>query len=234
MIRLDKYLANANFGSRKEVKQAIRKGLVLVNNEVCLDDDLKIDPKQDIVHYDEMLVNYDLVVYIMLNKPDGYVSATSDHLHPTVIELIDEIVPSNIFPVGRLDIDTEGLLLITNDGHFSHNLMSPKHHVPKTYYVEIEHPLSASDISALEAGIMIDNDEQCKGAEVEVLSDNAINLTIYEGKYHQVKRMLKAVNNEVLFLKRVKIADLHLDDTLAVGEWRYLTEADFTALNIKK
>ncbi|MGL5977586.1 MAG: pseudouridine synthase [Erysipelotrichaceae bacterium] len=230
MIRLDKYLANASLGSRKEVKNAIRKKLVTVNGEICKDDDRKIDETKDEVIFDGILVEYARHVYIMLNKPDGYLSATMDHNHPTVLELIDAIVPNDIFPVGRLDLDTEGLLLVTNDGTFSHRLMSPKRHVPKTYLVELAQPITTQGIQALEAGIDLGEGELCSPAQVVVRSEQTIELTIYEGKYHQVKRMMHAIDNEVTYLQRIRIADLELDPSLELGEWRYLNDADFAAL----
>ncbi|MGL5541280.1 MAG: pseudouridine synthase [Erysipelotrichaceae bacterium] len=230
MIRLDKYLANCSLGSRKEVKQAIRNKRVLVNGDVCRNDDRKIDPEVDEVVYDGFLIAYARHVYIMLNKPAGTICAASDTRYPSVLELIDDLVPNDIFPVGRLDVDTEGLLLITNDGAFSHSLMAPKKHVSKTYHVELEKVIDSDAIAQLEAGIVLDQDETCSPAHVERVDDTTILLTIFEGKYHQVKRMMHAVGNEVTYLKRVKIANLALDPQLELGQWRYLEEADFEAL----
>lgn len=229
-MRLDKYLANCGLGSRKDVKNMIRKGLVTVNGDICKNDDFKIDETTDEIICDGFLVNYSSHVYIMLNKPEGYISATEDQRYPTVLELIDEMMPKDIFPVGRLDVDTEGLLLITNDGQFSHRLMAPKKHVPKTYYVELERSIDQAAIQALEAGISLNEEEHCSPAIVEVVGEQTILLTIFEGKYHQVKRMMHAVDNEVTYLKRVKIGGLTLDENLEIGQWRFLDEADFHAL----
>lgn len=230
MIRLDKYISNCGLGSRKEVKILIRKGQVEVNGVVCRNDDFKIDENVDSIVVDGMQINYSSNVYIMLNKPEGYISATEDSRYPTVLELIDDIMPNDIFPVGRLDVDTEGLLLITNDGQFSHQLMSPKKHVSKKYYVELEKDITEDGIKKIEAGIWINEEEQCLPGSVDVIDARHIELTIYEGKFHQVKRMMHAIDNEVLYLKRVQIANLRLDETLDIGNWRYLTDEDFQEL----
>lgn len=230
MIRLDKYLAHAGIGTRKEVKQWIRKKHVSVNGVICIKDDTHIDETSDEVVLDGERIQYDRVVYIMLHKPDGVVSATSDAQYQTVLECIDTIIPKDCFPVGRLDIDTEGLLLICNDGKLAHALLSPKKHVDKTYYVEIREPLEKGDIELLESGTITLDDEVLKPAKVEVIDETSIYLTIQEGKYHQVKRMLQAVHNEVLFLRRERMGSLVLDTALKPGEWRYLTEEEIQVL----
>ncbi len=229
-MRLDKYLAHADVGTRKEVKQLIRKGHVCVNGEVCCKDDTKINEMEDIITVDGDEIYYESIVYIMLNKPQNVVSATSDSIHETVMDCIDVTIPKDCFPVGRLDIDTEGLLLITNDGKLAHRLLSPKHHVTKTYLVEIAHSLSDEDILRLENG-SIELDGECiLPAEVEIIDESFIKLHIREGRFHQVKRMLHAVNNEVLSLKRIAMKNLQLDDTLAPGEWRFLSDEEIRLL----
>ena len=229
-MRLDKYLAHANIGTRKEVKQLIRKGHISVNGEVCRKDDIKINEKEDVVTIDGEEIYYESVVYIMLNKPQIVVSATTDPVHETVMDCIDVTIPKDCFPVGRLDIDTEGLLLITNDGKLAHQLLSPKHHVTKTYLAEIAHSLSEEDIKRLENGTIELDGECILPAGVEVIDETFIKLHIQEGRFHQVKRMLHAVDNEVISLKRIAMKTLYLDDSLAPGEWRFLSEEEIRSL----
>lgn len=228
-MRLDKYLAYAGLGTRKEVKKMIRKGLVEVNQQVCKKDDHKLDELHDQVSVEGIDVTYVSEVYIMLNKPQGVISATQDEQHETVLDCIDEILPKDTFPVGRLDIDTEGLLLICNDGKLAHELLAPKHHVGKTYYVETRDPIESSMIEKLKQGIVIDED-LCVAGEVKKVSECAMELEIFEGKYHQVKRMLHAVGNEVVYLKRLRMGPLVLDETLQSGEYRYLYEEEIEQL----
>ena len=228
MIRLDKLLAKNGYGSRKEVKKLIRNCLVSVNGNIVKDDDIKIS-ENDIILVDGVRCYYQENYYIMLNKPAGYVSANEDSLHPTVMDLID-IYNNDMFCVGRLDIDTTGLCLITTDGKLAHNLLSNKKHVEKEYLVNIDHPLSLEDINKLSSGIMIDGNELCLPAKVNIINDTLITLTICEGKYHQVKRMLKAVNNEVIKLKRIRMKDLILDENLSEGQYRLLTEKEINKL----
>lgn len=234
MMRLDKYLAHANFGTRKEVKKMIRSGLVEVNDAIIKKDDYKIDETKDIVKLDGEIVSYQEFYYVMLNKPDGYVSATIDDRYPTVLDLIYEDFAFDLFPVGRLDMDTEGLLLLTNDGALSHDLLSPKKHVDKTYYVELEKAYTEEDIQALESGIALNEEEVCKEAKVQRINDTCMYLTIQEGKYHQVKRMAHAIQNEVIYLKRVRMGTLELDESLALGEYRMLSEAEVESLKGEK
>ena len=166
----------------------------------------------------------------MLHKPAGVITATEDKAHETVMSLLGEDARKDFFPVGRLDKDTEGLLLITNDGELSHALLSPRKHVPKTYFVEVPEKLDLGQIEALEQGLDIGDDKKTLPAKIEILDDTHIHLTICEGRYHQVKRMLKAVGSEVLYLKRVSFGTLTLDDTLEKGSYRPLTEEEITAL----
>ena len=252
-MRLDKFLANSGIGTRKEVKDILKNRKISVNDVFVKDGKIQIDEKKDIVKYENKIVNYKPFVYIMMNKPAGVISATEDNHHKTVIDLLnDEYRTYDIFPVGRLDIDTEGLLLLTNDGVLSHNLLSPKKHVDKKYYVKIANPLSEDDIKMLENGIKLEENFVTKKAKVEIIcngsekesknsdfdenknnkNENLVYITISEGKFHQVKRMFKAVNNEVLYLKRVKMGSLLLDEKLKLGEYRELTEEELNNLKV--
>lgn len=234
MMRLDKFLAHANYGTRREVKKIIRSGWVSVNDQIVKNDDFKIDESKDIICVDNEQVIYQQFYYIMLNKPNGYVSATIDDRYPTVIDLIYEDYALDLFPVGRLDLDTEGLLLLTNDGSLSHELLSPKKHVDKEYYVELEKEYSEQDIKTLEAGVAINDQEVCKEAKVKRIDNNKMMLIIQEGKYHQVKRMMHAIENEVTYLKRVRMGTLKLDKTLPLGEYRALNEEEIKMLKGEK
>lgn len=234
MMRLDKFLAHANYGTRREVKKIIRSGWVSVNDQIVKNDDFKIDESKDIICVDNEQVIYQQFYYIMLNKPNGYVSATIDDRYPTVIDLIYEDYALDLFPVGRLDLDTEGLLLLTNDGSLSHELLSPKKHVDKEYYVELEKDFNDQDIKTLEAGVAINDQEVCKEAKVKRIDNNKMMLIIQEGKYHQVKRMMHAIENEVTYLKRVRMGSLKLDETLPLGEYRALNEEEIKMLKGEK
>lgn len=234
MMRLDKFLAHANYGTRREVKKIIRSGWVSVNDQIVKNDDFKIDENKDIIYVDNEQVIYQQFYYIMLNKPNGYVSATIDDRYPTVIDLIYEDYALDLFPVGRLDLDTEGLLLLTNDGSLSHELLSPKKHVDKEYYVELEKDFNDQDIKTLEAGVAINDQEVCKEAKVKRIDNNKLMLIIQEGKYHQVKRMMHAIDNEVTYLKRVRMGSLKLDEALPLGEYRALNEEEIKMLKGEK
>ena len=237
-MRLDKFLANSGIGTRKEVKEILKRGKISVNGIFIKDGRIHINEKKDIIKYEDKVVGYKPFVYIMMNKPAGVISATEDNHHKTVIDLLnDKYRTYDIFPAGRLDIDTEGLLLLTNDGILSHNLLSPKKHVSKKYYVKIAKPLSENDVKILEKGIKLEENFITKKAKVEIISEdscendnNQVYITISEGKFHQVKRMFKAVNNEVLYLKRVKMGNLSLDKNLKLGEYRELTGKDLDEL----
>lgn len=232
-MRLDKFLANMGIGSRTEVKTFLKKGKVTVNDKIEKSPKKDINEAIDKVYFEGELVEYIDKIYLMLNKPKGYVSATVDDQHPTVIDLIKDYNHINIFPVGRLDKDTEGLLLITNDGDFNHQLMNPSKHVPKTYEVISKNSITKNDIDSFKKGIEL-HDGLTKPALLEVVDDECKSfVTIHEGRYHQVKRMFHAINNEVLALKRVKIGDLELDAHLESGDYRQLTLNDFKLLGIK-
>lgn len=235
-MRLDKFLANSGIGTRKEVKELLKKRLIKVNDEIVKDGKVHVNENEDTVKYKDEIISYKKFVYIMLNKPNGVISATEDKVHKTVIDLLgDEYRTFEVFPVGRLDIDTEGLLLLTNDGLLSHNLLSPNKHVDKKYYVELEKLLTETDIAKLENGVEL-KDFTTKDAKVEIIENNEeankirVYITISEGKFHQVKRMFKAVGNEVKYLKRVKMGTLSLDENLKLGEYRELTGDELTKL----
>lgn len=229
-MRIEKYIANSGLFTRNEVKKMIRAKRIQVNGEIVLKAGLNIQEDRDEVRIDDEILQYDPQVYIMLNKPRDVISATQDTLHETVMDLIDDILPPDCFPIGRLDIDTEGLLLISNDGALAHRLLSPRHHVAKTYEVHVREELTEAAIKRIQAGILIDQGEQCLPAKIEQLKETVYLLTIEEGKYHQVKRMIQAVDNEVLYLKRLTMGSLTLDESLDAGAWRYLDEAELTAL----
>ncbi|MCG2361090.1 rRNA pseudouridine synthase [Staphylococcus epidermidis] len=228
-MRLDKFLANMGVGTRSEVKQLLKKGAVKVNQNIVKLPKLHVNPNSDEIMVNDEIVSYIDKVYIMLNKPKGYISATEDELHPTIIDLIPEYAHLNIFPVGRLDKDTEGLLLVTNDGQFNHEVMNPNKHVSKTYEVYSKHPITQFDIDKFKSGIEL-SDGKLKPAILKKVDDYVSHVTIYEGKYHQVKRMFHSIENEVLELKRIKIAQLELDHNLDLGSYRLLTQIDFDNL----
>ena len=232
-MRLDKFLCELNIGSRSQVKDYIRKGLVTVNGIIAKKPEQKIAEETDSVAFRGENLSYTHFVYYMMNKPKGVVSATKDNTAQTVTDLLNTD-RKNIFPVGRLDKDTEGLLLLTNDGELAHNMLSPGKHVPKTYLVTIREKLSAEDIRQLTEGVDIGDEKPTASAKVEVLDDTHIHLTISEGRFHQVKRMLKAVNNEVLELKRVAFGALKLDETLAPGEYRELKNTEIARIRDKQ
>lgn len=234
-MRLDKYLSQQNMGSRREVRELIRRGKVTVNSIVITSPEEKIVEGTDRISCDGQAIDYRPHVYYMLNKPQGVVSATRDRNDRTVLDLLLPHLPlqdrkREIVPAGRLDKDTEGLLLLTDDGALIHRLLSPGRHVDKTYLVETKNFLSEEDIFALEQGVDIGERNRTLPAKVEVLDEHHIRLTIHEGKFHQVKRMLQAVDNEVLSLKRLCFGPLSLDETLLPGAFRALTEEEIAAL----
>lgn len=229
-MRLDKFLANSGIGSRKEVKELIKQGLVFVNEERIKKSDKNIDEINDVIKIGDKCIKYRKYVYIMLNKPQNVISATEDNKHKTVIDLIKGYDTYNIFPVGRLDIDTEGLLLLTNDGKLSHNLLSPKKHIEKEYFVKLKENITDIDINKVENNIELEDGYICKKAKIKRISENELNITITEGKFHQVKRMFKAVDNEVVFLKRIRIANIFLDKNLKLGDYRELSNDELKGL----
>lgn len=229
MERLDKILSNGGLGTRKEVKKFIKYGIVKVDGKIATSADMKIDPdKCEITVNGEKLV-YKEFVYLMLNKPDGYVSATEDNVYPTVTELVpEEYWHYNVFPVGRLDMDTEGLLILTNDGKFAHNVTSPKKLISKKYFVKPEKPITSEDKKTFASGMDL-GDFTAMPANLEECEDGCY-VTIFEGKFHQVKRMFEKINNSVKYLKRVQIGSLLLDEDLNLGETKELSEGEIELL----
>lgn len=232
-IRLDKYLSDMNIGSRSQVKIWVRKGRVDVNSKPCRKPDEKVDIDIDDVAFDGRRIIYEEYIYLMLNKPQGVVSARIDNRDKTVLDLINDIKRNDLFPVGRLDKDTEGLLLITNNGDLAHRLLSPKKRIGKLYYAKVKGKVTNTDKEAFLSGISIGEDKPCLPAELEILvSDHIseINLTIFEGKFHQVKRMFEAIGKEVVYLKRLSMGSLNLDPSLPLGEYRRLTNDELDQL----
>lgn len=227
-VRLDRFLADAGAGTRSEVKKMIQKGRVLVNDQPASGPEQKISPDLDRVLLDgkEQTEAPDYLYYI-LNKPAGYVSATEDSKDKTVMELLPKIARRNLFPVGRLDKDTEGLLLITDDGALAHELLSPAKHVDKTYYAKVKGVVTKEDQEAVKNGVNIGEAKLTMSAKLEILNTDGeyseILLTIREGKFHQVKRMMEAVGKTVVYLKRLSMGGLVLPEDLSIGQWRMLT-----------
>lgn len=229
LIRLDKLLASQNIGSRKDVTRLIRKGFVTVNNEVVKSPDSKIEPEDNIVAVNGEVVEYKEHVYIMMNKPKGVVSATDDGRDKTVIDILPEMFyRRKLFPAGRLDKDTTGLLIITNDGDFAHKMLSPKSNVYKTYEAKLEKPLKETDVESFEQGIKYAGEEYApaKLFKKKQAGEEIAIVKIKEGKFHQVKNMFEACDNKVLELRRVAIGNLKLDDSLALGEVKYMTNEE--------
>ena len=230
-MRLDKYLTNQGIGSRSQVKELIKSKKVFVNNVLENKPERHIDENNDIVSLDGVNLEYNKFYYYMLNKPPGVLTAVKDNNYKTVMDIMDVTPQEGLFPVGRLDKDTEGLLLITNDGELSHNLLSPKKHVNKTYYVELNGELIDSDIDLFAKGLDIGEKNITKPAKLEILSGrNRAYITITEGKYHQVKRMFQAIGLTVTFLKRISMGSLILDKNLKSGGYRKLTEEEISNL----
>ena len=236
MIRLDKYLSEMGVGTRQEVKKMIRKGQIKIDGYVVLKPEVKVDEIKQTVYVDDQPVIYEKYEYYLLNKPQGVISATEDSCERTVLDLISSKKRRDLFPVGRLDKDTEGLLLITNDGGLAHRLLSPKKHVDKTYYAEVEGRVTEEIVRIFANGVNIgneENEEWTLPAKLNVLQSEAsskVRLTIQEGKFHQVKRMFQAVGMKVTYLKRETMGPLMLDKDLNPGEYRKLTKAELELL----
>ena len=233
-LRLDRYLADMGAGTRSELKKGIRAGLVLVNGEIEKDPGRKVT-EEDSVSFRGRRIAYEKYVYYMLHKPAGVISATEDRRQKTVLDLIDEEDRrKDLFPVGRLDRDTEGLLLITNDGDLAHALLSPARHVDKVYLAQVDGPLEEEDAAAFARGLQVEEDFRALPARLEILEKGAerslARVTIREGKFHQIKRMFQARGREVLYLKRLSMGPLVLDEALAPGQWRRLKEEETAAL----
>ncbi|MBE6009414.1 MAG: rRNA pseudouridine synthase [Lachnospiraceae bacterium] len=235
-MRLDKYLADMGIGTRSELKKGIRKGNVTVDGSIIKDPGFQVTDTMSVLYCGKP-VQYETYSYYMLNKPAGVISATEDQTQKTVIDLITENKRSDLFPVGRLDKDTEGLLLITNDGPLAHKLLSPKHHVNKAYYARINGIVSNQDIKAFQDGLKVDESLTAMPADLTVLHADPdthtceVEITIQEGKFHQIKRMFQAIGMEVSYLKRIKFGNLILDPALSPGEYRRLTDNEINTLH---
>ena len=229
-MRLDKYLVHTGYGSRSEVQKLVRSKRVKINDEVAKKPDCNLNPDVDVVKVRDEIVDYAEFYYYIMNKPQGYITATEDPRHETVIDLLDPIAKGrSLSPVGRLDKDTEGLLVLTNDGQLAHRVLSPKKHVPKTYYAKIEGRVTEEDIKAFEAGVTLDDGYETMPAQLKIIEggeQSEIELTIHEGKFHQVKRMFESVGKKVVYLKRLSMGKLMLDENLGLGEYRELTDEE--------
>lgn len=235
MMRLDKYICKTLGLSRTEAKKIIKKG-ILVENKLIRDVSIKIDESKDKVYVEGKLLTYNKYVYFMMNKPQNVISATKDNLSRTVIDLLkieDKILSP--FPVGRLDKDTEGLIFLTNDGELAHLLLSPKKNIDKKYYVEVDNSISEKNVIEFYNGIRLEDGYLCKSAQLEIIetteSFSKAFITISEGKFHQIKRMMQAINCKVTYLKRLSIGSLILDNSLELGAYRSLTEKEIKNLN---
>jgi 16S rRNA pseudouridine516 synthase len=228
-MRLDKLLAHNGFGSRKEVKRLIRDGQVLVNGEIVTDDDYHVSELDEIELFD-LNISIEDKQYFLLNKPKGCICSKDASQYPSVYEYIHENLLPDTNAFGRLDVDTEGYLIISNDGQLGHQLLSPKHHVIKGYRVTLREPFNPKYIPLIEKGITIDQNEKCEPASIEIINEKTINLLISQGKYHQVKRMMIACENEVVDLYRYQFGSIIDDGSLPVGEYRRLTEEEIELL----
>lgn len=233
MERLDKIISATGKKSRREVREMVRQGRVLVDGKPAPAADMKVDPQTAVILLDGEPLGYEKFTYVMLHKPAGVLTATEDRRQETVLDLLPpELRRRALSPVGRLDKDTEGLLLLTNDGQLAHRLLSPKSHVDKVYYARVDGALEPGDIAAFAAGMTLGDGLECLPAGLEILSPTDAFVTLREGKFHQVKRMLAARGKPVLYLKRLSMGRLRLDPALAPGAWRMLTEEERSALNL--
>ncbi len=236
MERLDKIISNLGYGSRKEAKLLAKKGLIEVDGKIIKDSSVNIDPEKSIVKINGEEIFYRKYIYLMMNKPTGVISATHDSKDETVIDLLElDHQIFDPFPVGRLDKDTVGLLLLTNDGDFNHRMISPKWHVDKVYYSKIDKEVNEKDQEAFKKGVVLDDGYKCLEAKLDIISaspeGSEVRITIQEGKYHQVKRMFEARDKKVVYLKREEFGGLILDETLEEGEYRELSDEELAILN---
>jgi len=233
-MRLDKVLSNFGFGSRNEVKKLVKNGLVKVDGDTVNEPSMHVDPEKSMIDVAGTLLNYRKYIYIMMNKPAGVISATSDNRFRTVVDLLpEEFACFKLFPAGRLDMDTEGLVLLTNDGQLAHNLLSPKKHVNKRYYARIDGRVTDEDVKSFREGVVLDDGYKTMPAELEILKAgrySEIELVLYEGKFHQVKRMFEAVGKRVIYLKRIQMGKLKLDEALSPGACREMTAEEVALL----
>ncbi len=231
-MRIDKYLGLTGCASRTEAKKVIRSGGVCINGVAVRLPDAKLDPEKDRVTFCGKEVVYRRYTYILMNKPEGVVSATEDGRERTVIDLLpSSIRKTDLFPCGRLDKNTLGLMLITDNGELAHRLLAPKSHVEKKYFFRSKHPISAEDSAKFENGLILDDGYETKPARIELFGkgDEGV-ITLVEGKYHQIKRMLEAIDNKITYLERISFGPLILDESLNRGEWRYLTDCEIALL----
>ena len=232
--RLDKLLAAQGMESRREVKEKIRRGLVLVNGAAARSPDLKIDPDRDQVTVEGTPVLLKKNLYLMLNKPQGVVSATEDPHQPTVVDLVPpELRRKGLFPAGRLDKDTEGFVLITDDGAFAHRILAPKNHVPKTYLARLDRAIDPSVAEEFQKGVLLNGEDQCSPAKLTILEQGdspLVEVVIHEGMYHQIKRMFQRFGYQVVALKRIRMGGLFLDESLPLGACRELTPAELVQI----
>ena len=231
MERLDKVISATGKKSRREVKELVRQGRIYVDGKVASAADMKVDPEKAEILLDGENIGYEKYTYVMLHKPAGVLSAVEDKRQKTVLDLLpEELQRRGLSPVGRLDKDTEGLLLLTNDGELTHRLLSPRHHVDKVYYARVEGPLEETDCVAFAEGITLGDGLECMPAGLKILSPNEALVTLQEGKFHQVKRMLASRGKPVVYLKRLSMGNLQLDETLLPGEFRMLTKEELASL----
>lgn len=228
-MRLDKYLAHAGYGTRSEVKKIIKKGTVMVDGALCIDPGIEIKAQE--VNVDGQVVHYEEFYYLMMNKPAGVLSASKDARQPTVLDLIGDEIPVAVHVVGRLDKDSTGLLLLTNDGALAHQLLSPKKKQPKVYYVKLDSKLDDDQVKLLEQGIILDN-KRTLPCQIRSISQLEYEITLFEGRYHQIKRMMRFVDRHVLFLHRVQIGKVKLDRQLKEGKYRRLYDEELTLLKV--
>ena len=233
ILRVDKLLANLSYGSRKEIKKLVSQKRVMIDETLVLKPEEKFDTEKNKLYLDGIHINYEEFEYYMLNKPKGYISATEDNIHKTVMELIPSKL-KGLAPVGRLDIDTEGFLLVSNDGKLAHRLISPSNNVPKEYYADIEGRLPEDVQKIFAEGMPLEKDFTTKPAKLNIISNDTnaakISLIIYEGKFHQVKRMVGYCDKEVVDLQRLTMGTLVLDENLKRGEWRRLSKKELELL----
>lgn len=236
-IRIDKFLSTQAIATRSQAKEMLRAGRVLVNGTPVKAADLKVDPEGDEIRVDGRVYGYQEHLYLMLNKPQGVVSATDDKVHRTVLDLVPpELRRRGLFPAGRLDRDTVGFVLITDDGEFAHNILSPRHHVPKTYEAGLDGSIGENELSVLAQGVVLGDGTKCRPAELTVLQSGErplIQIVIVEGRYHQIKRMFAAVGRRVLTLKRTKIGGLALDPSLKEGDCIAISPSNLEKIQMK-
>jgi len=235
MERLDKVLANSGYGSRKEVKALVKTGNVTIDGIKVKDSSIQINPEKNEIFINGEKVLFRNFIYLIMNKPAGVVSATFDNYDKTVVDLLQpEHEAIKPFPIGRLDKDTVGLLLLTNDGELNHKLISPKYHVNKVYYAEIDKAINEEDVKAFEEGIILDDDYKCMPAWLKILKvdkdGSRVEVTIQEGKFHQVKRMFLSRGKSVVYLRRIKFGAINIDESLKEGEYRELTEGELKSI----